>query len=136
MRGAPDIMNDEISVAVFLCPYGREGVLPPEGVEMKVLFFEKCRSKFGRIFKKMGDPQPREGLLRPEADTACVWRMGWDSNPRDACTPAGFQDRCHQPLGHPSTLQITPHPHGIQVWNGKKLFPGPARVRFFLKKGC
>ena len=30
------------------------------------------------------------------------WRMGWDSNPRDACTPAGFQDRSLQPLGHPS----------------------------------
>src|SRR5213080_1648347 len=28
--------------------------------------------------------------------------MGWDSNPRGACTPAGFQDRCLQPLGHPS----------------------------------
>ena len=30
------------------------------------------------------------------------WRMGWDSNPRDPCGPAGFQDRCLQPLGHPS----------------------------------
>lgn len=28
------------------------------------------------------------------------WRRGWDSNPRDALTPAGFQDRCLQPLGH------------------------------------
>lgn len=32
------------------------------------------------------------------------WRMGWDSNPRDAFTSAGFQDRCLQPLGHPSSL--------------------------------
>ena len=30
------------------------------------------------------------------------WRMGWDSNPRDGRPPAGFQDRCLQPLGHPS----------------------------------
>ena len=30
------------------------------------------------------------------------WRMGWDSNPRWACTHAGFQDRCLKPLGHPS----------------------------------
>ena len=29
-------------------------------------------------------------------------RRGWDSNPRDPCGPAGFQDRCLQPLGHPS----------------------------------
>jgi hypothetical protein len=32
------------------------------------------------------------------------WRMGWDSNPRRACTLAGFQDRCLKPLGHPSKL--------------------------------
>jgi hypothetical protein len=31
-----------------------------------------------------------------------IWRMGWDSNPRGTCAPAGFQDRCLQPLGHPS----------------------------------
>lgn len=31
------------------------------------------------------------------------WRMGRDSNPRDPCEPAGFQDRCLQPLGHPSS---------------------------------
>ena len=30
--------------------------------------------------------------------------MGWDLNPRDACAPAGFQDRCLQPLGHPSIV--------------------------------
>ena len=35
-----------------------------------------------------------------------VWRMGWDSNPRGARTPAGFQDRCLQPLGHPSDFDI------------------------------
>ena len=31
------------------------------------------------------------------------WRRGWDSNPRDGCPPAGFQDRCLQPLGHLSS---------------------------------
>jgi hypothetical protein len=29
-------------------------------------------------------------------------RRGWDSNPRGTFIPAGFQDRCLQPLGHPS----------------------------------
>ena len=29
--------------------------------------------------------------------------MGWDSNPRKACTFGGFQDRCLKPLGHPSS---------------------------------
>jgi site-specific DNA recombinase len=33
------------------------------------------------------------------------WRMGWDSNPRGPCEPAGFQDRCLQPLDHPSVLR-------------------------------
>lgn len=28
------------------------------------------------------------------------WRRGWDLNPRYACTHAGFQDRCIQPLCH------------------------------------
>src|SRR5437016_2246 len=41
----------------------------------------------------------RDSLRRPEMGER---RMGWDSNPRGACTPAGFQDRCLQPLGHPS----------------------------------
>ena len=31
-----------------------------------------------------------------------IWRRGWDSNPRGTFIPAGFQDRCLQPLGHPS----------------------------------
>ena len=29
-------------------------------------------------------------------------RMGWDSNPRKGLTFGGFQDRCIQPLCHPS----------------------------------
>ena len=33
------------------------------------------------------------------------WRMGWDSNPRRTCALAGFQDRCLQPLGHPSAAR-------------------------------
>ena len=30
------------------------------------------------------------------------WRRGRDSNPRYPFEHAGFQDRCHKPLGHPS----------------------------------
>ncbi len=33
-----------------------------------------------------------------------IWRTGWDSNPRRACTLAGFQDRCLKPLGHLSAV--------------------------------
>ena len=41
------------------------------------------------------------GIVRSSASPA-GWRMGWDSNPRGARTPAGFQDRCIRPLCHPS----------------------------------
>ena len=37
---------------------------------------------------------------RAVAPPARKWRRGRDSNPRGACTPGGFQDRCLQPLGH------------------------------------
>ena len=33
-------------------------------------------------------------------------RRGWDSNPRGTFIPAGFQDRCLQPLGHPSIAYL------------------------------
>ena len=36
-----------------------------------------------------------------------LWRKGWDSNPRCPCGHAGFQDRCLQPLGHPSGTSKT-----------------------------
>lgn len=31
--------------------------------------------------------------------------MGWDSNPRNAFTFGGFQDRYLKPLGHPSAAR-------------------------------
>ena len=43
-------------------------------------------------------PRAMWSQVRPSG----MWRMGWDSNPRWACTHAGFQDRCLKPLGHPS----------------------------------
>jgi hypothetical protein len=36
------------------------------------------------------------------------WRRGWDSNPRATRAAADFQDRCLQPLGHPSKCSILP----------------------------
>src|SRR5215469_14042683 len=35
-----------------------------------------------------------------------IWRRGWDSNPRATYAAAGFQDRCFQPLSHPSNQRI------------------------------
>jgi hypothetical protein len=47
------------------------------------------------------------------------WRKGWDLNPRTAFTVGGFQDRCHQPLGHPSAYRLLyvtlPQARGLPV---------------------
>ena len=49
-------------------------------------------------------PGARPGFL-------CVWRRDRDSNPGKAFTFAGFQDRCIQPLCHPSTAgNVTGNP--------------------------
>jgi hypothetical protein len=40
------------------------------------------------------------------------WRRGWDLNPRATFAAAGFQDRCLQPLGHPSAL-ARPGKHNV-----------------------
>jgi hypothetical protein len=56
----------------------------------------------------------RDNQRQPET---VHWRMGWDSNPRWACTHAGFQDRCLKPLGHPSILGIqasSRQPHALK----------------------
>ena len=52
------------------------------------------------------------------------WRMGWDSNPRRACTLAGFQDRCLKPLGHPSNQLAQPLRPWITRWDTRS--PGMA----------
>jgi hypothetical protein len=49
-------------------------------------------------------PKPAAAGVR---SSVLNWRMGWDSNPRYACTYGGFQDRCLKPLGHPSQLRRT-----------------------------
>ena len=48
--------------------------------------------------------------LPDDAETAK--RMGWDSNPRATFAAAGFQDRCIQPLCHPSLDTVNDHEHG------------------------
>jgi hypothetical protein len=57
---------------------------------------------------------PASRSLSKTLDTDCSWeverqgsfllrqRRGWDSNPRGACTPNGFQDRPVRPLRHPA----------------------------------
>jgi hypothetical protein len=46
-------------------------------------------------------------LLAKSPSSGCFyWRKGWDSNPRGACAPAGFQDQCIRPLCHPSAGRL------------------------------
>ena len=51
-------------------------------------------------------------------------RRGWDSNPRGTFIPAGFQDRCLQPLGHPSK------PYKSSTLHGWSVLPGAPFVHF------
>src|SRR5689334_20691537 len=47
--------------------------------------------------------------------------MGWDSNPRGICIPAGFQDRCLKPLGHPSIADESDTKNSLAANNGRTL---------------
>ena len=42
------------------------------------------------------------------------WRRDGDSNPGRACTLAGFQDQCIQPLCHPSTTSALSSFRGVR----------------------
>ena len=42
------------------------------------------------------------------------WRKRRDSNPRYPFRYVGFQDRCHQPLGHSSALSKIPPPRNLR----------------------
>src|SRR5438093_9135207 len=55
----------------------------------------------------MAEPKSEADLaevVREFSGSETRWRRGWDSNPRTTFAVAGFQDRCLQPLGHPSVL--------------------------------
>jgi hypothetical protein len=60
-----------------------------------------------RLFPPMAKPKSEVDLaevVREFSGSETRWRRGWDSNPRTTFAVAGFQDRCLQPLGHPSVL--------------------------------
>jgi hypothetical protein len=59
-----------------------------------VRFGEQKSQKMGIIRESQGKPR------REFSAVQTVWRRGRDSNPRYPFGYAGFQDRCHQPLGH------------------------------------
>ena len=56
-------------------------------------------------------------------DNKTNWRRGRDSNPRYPSGYAGFQDRCHQPLGHLS---------GIIVLQPRVIFASESTVSLYL----
>ena len=60
----------------------------------------ECFALFQRL--AAGSPPLRSVQSWGEKNSAALkfWRRGRDSNPRYPSGYAGFQDRCHQPLGH------------------------------------
>ncbi len=77
-------------------------------------------------------------LKEPEGDTRPDrWaRTGWDSNPRWAFTHGGFQDRCLQPLGHPS-FAASPLSAGerLRIDAKRPMCAGMQRGRFISLEG-
>ena len=49
------------------------------------------------------------------AGLADLWRRGRDSNPRDACTSNGFQDRRFRPLSHLSVCHNILKQRGVKI---------------------
>lgn len=53
------------------------------------------------------NPKEKRPTLGPHLVFAnSLWRVGRDSNPRDACAPTGFQDRSNRPLCHPPAMAL------------------------------
>ena len=102
----------------------------------KILLTEKPENQarpkrgFDELFKHLFFPV-FSGLSREFLTRITKWRTEWDSNPRDACTPAGFQDRCLQPLGHPSGNGFTIIT--ARTASGKRRYPRD-RTRILLRR--
>ncbi len=58
------------------------------------------RSDRSRGFKSHFAKETRSSLAPPITPVRIIWRRGWDSNPRTACTVNGFRDRPVRPLRH------------------------------------
>jgi hypothetical protein len=79
---------------------GEVGAEGPSATEKTVAALLQVERHFRRMVVKRRFA--RQQILQNTING--LWRKGWDSNPRWACTHAGFQDRCLKPLGHPSGL--------------------------------
>ena len=98
----------------------------------------RLKSPLGKISQGLAEcPQRQRALSEPRRksplNTATRVRRGWDSNPRATYAAAGFQDRCLQPLGHPSepykssTYMIPTFGVTVRVPTYCPLFPGFCR---------
>ena len=54
--------------------------------------------------------------VAPRAAAGRGWRRDWDSNPGNAFTLNGFQDRRLQPLGHPSPAGLRTRDYVPSLW--------------------
>ena len=87
--------------------YSGPARVPGSAGTEKTIVASPCLSGGGGSFARRLENPRKSGVFVAFTGTVWngIWRMGWDSNPRGACTPAGFQDRCLRPLGHPSALR-------------------------------
>jgi hypothetical protein len=77
----------------------------------------RCGSRFCSGHRKLkANPTFAKRREKISCVNRKVWRRGRDSNPRYPFGYAGFQDRCHQPLGHLSGV--------IESYNRSSFFGG------------
>ncbi len=81
-------------------------------------FAGTLRSVIPRKPRKSGVFSVLSGTIRIK-----IWRMGWDSNPRGTRAPAGFQDRCLRPLGHPSAARCRQTYPNFSPWSRSAFKP-------------
>src|SRR5262249_16865695 len=91
----------------FIVISGSRYLRPPSGASVQAPVHNSERPKIERppnLANGGISDRAKRGLRSQHVQPMSAWRKGWDSNPRGACTPGGFQDRCLKPLGHPSLL--------------------------------
>ena len=86
---SPNPPGDERQIANFNADYMRRQGLVVRQIEPFENRISNARSPKGSNVGVSGS------VMSPS-----IWRAGRDSNPRNACTFAGFQDRSNQPLCH------------------------------------
>lgn len=68
-----------------------------------------------RFIRRTSPPDSNCWISELATAVFASWRNGWDSNPREACTPNSFQDCRIRPLCHHSVFNPTSQPWSLRT---------------------